>query len=65
MNLMFLNFLSSVNSYGQCLTNVPTSVVVESTYSNLNLTGTLWSPDDQCRMIYGVNGSFCHVNFNL
>jgi hypothetical protein len=62
LSYMFL-YCRTASSNGQCLTNIPTDLPIETAFVNLNLTGTFWSPDDQCRMIYGANASFCHVRY--
>ena len=30
--------------------------------ANYALTGQIWTPDQQCKMIYGSQATFCPVN---
>ena len=36
-------------------------VAVEASLTSTNYPGQLWSPDDQCKLRYGPNASFCRV----
>lgn len=45
----------------QCLVNVPPIQY----YDSLTSPGRLWSADDQCKLIYGNQASFCRVNNNI
>jgi hypothetical protein len=55
-------FCSNVSLDGQCLLNVPSSQPIEATYVETSKgAGSIWSPDDQCKMAFGKNASFCHV----
>lgn len=41
----------------ECLINVPPIQY----YDSLKNPGRLWSADDQCKLIYGNQASFCQV----
>ena len=57
--------LSGLSSQAGCLANLPTTLEPENTWADAYDPGQLWSPDDQCKMMYGQNASFCQVQFVL
>ncbi len=50
------------SNQAKCLMNVPQNLPNETewTYQN-NYAGQIYSPDDQCKMIFGNNATFCRV----
>lgn len=63
-----LLFFSEVNPIGECLLNVPEEEDFENIedMTGLGHPGMIWNPNDQCKMIYGENATFCQVfNFDL
>jgi hypothetical protein len=53
--------LSNVSQEAACLLNKPKQI--EELETKDALTGLIWNADDQCKMIYGQNASFCQVLF--
>jgi hypothetical protein len=46
----------------QCLTNVPNkNDTLAQSSSKLKFPGQSWTADDQCKMIYGSEASYCRV----
>lgn len=46
----------------QCLTNVPNkNGTLAQSSSKLKFPGQSWTADDQCKMIYGSEASYCRV----
>jgi hypothetical protein len=65
--LKFLSFISTVSLNASCLANVPPTFksyfVSENTRSTTDssvLLGTLYSLDEQCRLIYGGFSRYCN-----
>jgi len=64
---IFLKISSaSISSQAQCLLNKPSQPLwYDANFDLTNLTGQIWSANDQCKMVYGSNASFCQVIFML
>ena len=65
---MYICHLRNVSVSAQCLSNFPetdkleiTDILDISNQTNYHYPGQIWTPDDQCKMIYGINASFCQV----
>ncbi len=56
-----LNTFTTIKQSASCLANVPTTFPNETEFTQYADAGQIWSPDDQCKMIYGQNASFCRV----
>lgn len=61
---------SNVAFKGICLKNVPEQIPTEATQTEYHYPGQIWTADDQCKLVYGLNASFCrdkvdHVCGNL
>ncbi len=52
---------SAVETEYACLTNVPSDLPIETTYVTGVKPGQLWSADDQCKMNFGSQATFCWV----
>ena len=53
---------SSISTEAQCLLNKPLQPDwYNANFDINNLTGQIWSANDQCQMVYGRNASFCQV----
>ncbi len=46
------------SSKASCLTNVPSTSAIDDSYLLNRLPGQVWSVDDQCKMIYGIDARF-------
>jgi hypothetical protein len=52
----------ALNSVSECLSNSPTNMPNETVWAERIATpGLIWSADDQCKMLYGNQSSFCSV----
>ena len=54
---------SNVAFKGICLKNVPKQIPTETTQTEYHYSGQIWTADDQCKLVYGMNASFCRVGF--
>ena len=59
-NCYLLLFVSQLSTQGMCLINSTGNSFSQEADSYKN-PGHSWSADDQCRLYYGLNASFCHV----
>ncbi len=57
----FVYLFSAVETTYACLTNVPSDLPIETTYVTGVKPGQLWSADDQCKMNFGSQATFCSV----
>lgn len=53
----------------KCLKNNPlaenkNSSSILNQYTSISPPGQIWTPDDQCKMIYGNKSYFCRVNID-
>ena len=48
-----------ISKTAECLVNVPPVQF----YDSLTNPGRLWNADDQCKLIYGSEATFCKVLF--
>ena len=52
----------ALNSTYQCLSNSPTNMPNETVWAErIETPGIIWTADDQCKMLYGNQSSFCSV----
>ena len=52
----------SVSFKGICLKNIPSQIPIELTQTDYHYPGQIWNADDQCKLVYGVNSTFCRVS---
>jgi len=52
---------SSFSFKGICLQNQPEQVPTEVAQTDYHYPGQIWTPEDQCRLVYGPNATFCRV----
>ena len=52
---------SSISFKGSCLQNLPEQVPPEVTQTDYHYPGQIWTADDQCKLVYGQNSTFCRV----
>ena len=60
-NLTLNQNFSNVSSQASCLIKKQSTV----TYSIDNFAGQSFTADDQCKMIYGSEATFCHVYYKI
>jgi hypothetical protein len=53
---------SSVSFKGSCLQNSPEQVPSEVSQTDYHYPGQIWTADDQCKLVYGQNSTFCRVS---
>lgn len=59
-NNLLTNAFTSVGQNALCLTNIVTDTSTDYLVANL-LPGQFFTANDQCKMVYGSNSSFCQV----
>jgi hypothetical protein len=52
--------LRTLKSKYSCLSNLPSPLLFDNLFEIANFT-QIWSADDQCKQIHGLNASFCRV----